>query len=292
MSQFEPPQEKLTDKGTSEVVLDNSEVRIIVPKNEEAACYYGQGTRWCTAATQSHNMFDHYNRIGSLYIILPKKPRYEGEKYQLHFPSEQFMDENDDQVDLVELIDTRFPFLHEFFLEREPSLKNLVIFAENKILQSIWEEIGERAMEIAYEEFFYEWEMNDDTFRDWQAEQAIKKEYIDEEGDIDWDRVHEDDELNDYGQYNEGAAEFLNDVRAVSQKDGEKIRELAYNYWSEGESYQEEQLTLTGLEYLFAWRIEKEVDGDAKNELAKIIERKIGVRKNREGKYEVFTNNN
>ncbi len=50
MDEFEDPQEELTDKGQARVVYDDAQARVIVPDDEAAACYYGQGTRWCTAA--------------------------------------------------------------------------------------------------------------------------------------------------------------------------------------------------------------------------------------------------
>ena len=44
------------------------------PLDQEAACYLGQGTQWCTAATYSDNYFDHYNEVGGLIIINLKEP--------------------------------------------------------------------------------------------------------------------------------------------------------------------------------------------------------------------------
>ena len=44
------------------------------PMDEEAACYLGQGTQWCTAATYSDNYFDQYNEVGGLIIINLKEP--------------------------------------------------------------------------------------------------------------------------------------------------------------------------------------------------------------------------
>jgi len=81
-------------KGNATEILNNSEFRIIIPYDKDAACYYGQGTRWCTAA-KNNNMFDHYAGDGPLFIVIPKDPEYEGQKWQLHFCSNQFMDEAD-----------------------------------------------------------------------------------------------------------------------------------------------------------------------------------------------------
>ena len=69
---------------------------IIAPKTEEAACYYGKGTRWCTAADKN-NMFDHYNKEGQLYIVINKADPEE--KYQLHFERKSFMDANDNPIE-------------------------------------------------------------------------------------------------------------------------------------------------------------------------------------------------
>ena len=43
-------------------------------KDQEASCYIGQGTRWCTAASKSTNYFSEYNANGPLLVINFKKP--------------------------------------------------------------------------------------------------------------------------------------------------------------------------------------------------------------------------
>ena len=53
---------------------------VYIPHTQEASCYLGRGTRWCTAATKSTNYFNSYNKSGKLIIfILP-----DGSKYQYH----------------------------------------------------------------------------------------------------------------------------------------------------------------------------------------------------------------
>jgi hypothetical protein len=49
-----------------------------------------------------------------LYIVLPKKPEHEGEKYQLHFASDFYANENDVGVKLTTLMN-RWPQLHKLF---------------------------------------------------------------------------------------------------------------------------------------------------------------------------------
>lgn len=82
-------------------VFDGEEIRVVVPLKQEAACYYGQGTRWCTAASRGRNMFRYYDQQGPLYIVIPKNPTYKGEKYQLHLPTRQFMNEKDESISLI-----------------------------------------------------------------------------------------------------------------------------------------------------------------------------------------------
>lgn len=80
-------------------------------KTKEAACLYGKGTRWCTAA-ENHNAFDQYHRRGPLYVVQTPDKR----KYQFHFQSGQFMDEKDRPENLAGLV------------SKHPQLKNVSDF--------------------------------------------------------------------------------------------------------------------------------------------------------------------
>lgn len=89
-------------------------VSIYQPITQLEAVHLGQGTKWCTAS-KNNNKFDYYNTYGSMYVVVPKKPRYPGEKYQLYNPVDhpelhQNMDEEDDPIDIVSLLD-RFPMI-------------------------------------------------------------------------------------------------------------------------------------------------------------------------------------
>ena len=202
------PETVQVDRGQATTVYNDKDVRVVVPHDQTAACYYGQGTKWCTAATQGVNYFDRYNREGPLYILVPKSPEYTGEKYQLHFPSSQFMNEEDEPNDLIEIIEHRFPGLKKFFLERESDkLKDRIAFIDDAHLLRLYQLITKHANELA-REMIIDKENDDDNFRDWQVDNAIARGYIDENDDIDWDRVHEDSDL-DYTSYNENAGHFL-----------------------------------------------------------------------------------
>jgi hypothetical protein len=96
----------------SEKVYNSENYMIVVPKTQEASCAYGRGTRWCTAATGSNNYFHRYNNQGPLYIVIDKKTQ---EKYQFHFQSEQYMDAEDDRLDLDQ------------FFDENPEMKNPLV---------------------------------------------------------------------------------------------------------------------------------------------------------------------
>jgi hypothetical protein len=86
MDEYEDPDKvELKDKGRAFTMYEDSEWRVIVPQDEASSCYYGQGTRWCTAATKGNNMFKYYHNIAPILIAQPKDSEYPGEKYQLHF---------------------------------------------------------------------------------------------------------------------------------------------------------------------------------------------------------------
>ena len=110
----ELPEQVEKAKGNADEFYNDEDVRIIIPKDKTSACYYGQGTQWCTASTKSTNYFNSYNKQGKLYIILPKNPEHEGEKFQLHFATNFYANENDVVVRLQTLI-ARWPQLHKVF---------------------------------------------------------------------------------------------------------------------------------------------------------------------------------
>ena len=51
MDEYEDPDQdkKKLEKGDAHTAFENDQVRIVIPNDQAAACYYGQGTRWCTA---------------------------------------------------------------------------------------------------------------------------------------------------------------------------------------------------------------------------------------------------
>jgi hypothetical protein len=132
----------------AKMVFDGENWRVIEIKDKgvvgkEAACFYGgnnQETRWCTSAPGA-SWFDRYIKDGPLYVIfnpndtdiapttgLPKT------RYQFHFPSNQFMDKDDRQQDLVQLLNGPMSELKGFF--KPEFAKGLTVGGEKLIIDS------------------------------------------------------------------------------------------------------------------------------------------------------------
>lgn len=95
-------------------------------------------TNWCTSIENSSN-YKTYIKQGPLYIILPnndngKVGQISGlpvERYQFHFPSNQFKDRKNGNINLVEYFNGKFSDLKDFF--KTEFLKAYVQPKSNKI---------------------------------------------------------------------------------------------------------------------------------------------------------------
>jgi len=130
------------------LVFDGDNWRVVEIKDKgavgkEAACFYGgnnQETRWCTSAPGA-SWFDRYIKDGPLYVVynpndtdiapatgLPKT------RYQFHFPSNQFMDKDDRQQDLVALLNGPMSELKTFF--KPEFAKGLTVGGQKLVIDS------------------------------------------------------------------------------------------------------------------------------------------------------------
>lgn len=98
-------------------------------KGKEAAIWYGGfkdvragETDWCTSSPNL-SYFEGYIKDGPLYVVFPNDDKGEvgkrtglpKERYQFHFPSNQFMDREDHRVKLVELLNGEMNELKDIF---------------------------------------------------------------------------------------------------------------------------------------------------------------------------------
>ena len=57
----------------SEVVYEDDRFKVVVPQSHDASCYYGSGTKWCTATKGNDTHFSNYDKEGKLFYILDKQ---------------------------------------------------------------------------------------------------------------------------------------------------------------------------------------------------------------------------
>jgi len=216
LDDYEKNKPKKLTKGESTVVYEDEYVRVIEPKDEAAACYYGQGTRWCTAATDGTNFFNSYNADGPLLIILPKKTSHDGEKYQLHFESNQFMNEKDNPIDLYWLLKERFENseLYEWLNEKH-RLSNTLQFMDEGLLIKVMEVIYEIAEQHLHEMIF-DSEFGDEDWQSFIDDNGAR----DEDGDIDYDKLS-----MSYGEYS-GWDVYINELRNLVILDKSELNDL------------------------------------------------------------------
>lgn len=132
-------QEYFKNQEVIDFYKDN-QLHIIIPVTESASCYFGAGTKWCTAATGSDNFFNQYNKDGPLYIIYT----HDKKKYQLHIDENirtlQLMDVKDKRVDVSKLI-KEYPSLLKAFHDIALDLKIIQLIDPSNISRAELNEI-------------------------------------------------------------------------------------------------------------------------------------------------------
>ena len=53
-------------------IYEDNRFVVVVPKTHKSSCYYGAGTKWCTASKDSDTHFSSYKGNGELYYIIDK----------------------------------------------------------------------------------------------------------------------------------------------------------------------------------------------------------------------------
>ena len=133
----------------AELFYDGTDWRVIKVEDKgavgkEAACFYGgnnQETRWCTSTPGTDQWFNRYIKDGPLYVVFnPNDTDVAAEtglpktRYQFHFPSNQFMDKDDRQQDLVQLLNGPMQELKSFF--KPEFAKGLTVGGEKLVIDS------------------------------------------------------------------------------------------------------------------------------------------------------------
>jgi len=120
----------------SEVVYEDDRFKVVVPKSHTASCYYGAGTKWCTAAKDNPGHFTNYDREGKLFYILDKASPTSDKYYKValnktYKGANTFYDAKDSSIpdpedidkifmhpELLNKIDEYFNFTHKDEIEK------------------------------------------------------------------------------------------------------------------------------------------------------------------------------
>jgi hypothetical protein len=105
IDQFVERKDEDEDDDGVEWIIKSKYYKALIPRTMEAAKKWGKNTRWCTA-WEKNNQFDSYAKQGDLVIIIAKIGNEANEykygpsegtwrKFQFHFETHSFMDEND-----------------------------------------------------------------------------------------------------------------------------------------------------------------------------------------------------
>ena len=191
------------------LVYEDSDWQVYTPHTYEASCKLGSGTRWCTASTANDHYYNYYKeRYGGEYYININK--HNGEKFQFHFPSNQFMNEEDYPIDM-DYFANENPELANFYIELAHNGKIQVDDAEIDVEPLYCRVTGlprKFIMDLFNEDDLYEYFDSGNYTSTKEAVTNIKQGYltlndkvisaikeredISDDEDIDWDLVSKD----------------------------------------------------------------------------------------------------
>lgn len=101
--------------GEFDVLLDNELYSVIVPKTHRSACYWGSGSRWCTAHSGYDRTYWGYAEKGPIVIIYYKNGDIKN-NIQFHIETSQYMDLEDRPID-AEGMFTKYPDVLNAFVD-------------------------------------------------------------------------------------------------------------------------------------------------------------------------------
>lgn len=126
-SSYSYPGSEIVFKGENWTVVKISELTDLA---KNAACFFGGydlkptmgETSWCTASPGSYNRYIYHAQKGPLYVVLPNHSTSFGQKtglpsvrYQFHFATNQFMDQYDRNITLIDFLNGSMKELKEYF---------------------------------------------------------------------------------------------------------------------------------------------------------------------------------
>jgi hypothetical protein len=71
------------NREDADVVYEDDRFTVLTPRTYKSSCYYGAGTKWCTAASNGSSHFDTYNVDGKLFYFIDKKAKSSDDYYKV-----------------------------------------------------------------------------------------------------------------------------------------------------------------------------------------------------------------
>jgi hypothetical protein len=106
-----------------ELFYEDEYIKVEIPLTYRASCKLGSGTEWCTATGKTDEYYKHYTKGGDkLYVIFDKNT--EG-KYQFSFGNEQYMDENDEEIEDFSFLENSPDFFKK--IKDVPNLDKFIV---------------------------------------------------------------------------------------------------------------------------------------------------------------------
>lgn len=239
-------------RGLTKLVYKDNTLAVYIPLDAAGARSLAKGTVWCT---QSENQYKIYSSQGPLYVLLPQQPKYENEKYQIHLPSNQYMDPNDDPTDVDTLVN-RFPNFFAWLRENDEEAIKEVLFIDSETLQNIWKAIAAMAIKL-YKEASYNIATNSDNESDYIFT-LIDAGAVDEESKIDYDKVKK---LNlEFWKLDDGMKADIASITHVSQYSASKIKKKMYDMYEEYGRYDDSYTSINELPSAFYFDMSMELN--------------------------------
>lgn len=186
-------------KGAN-VVFNDDKYFIVNPENYESSCYYGRGTKWCTAAeTDSH--FKRYNEDGKLFYIIDRTKPTDDPLYKMALikkfdGSMTLFDAVDNRIDFEDVVgkvkfDEIITSINKFLQDRYP--EQLKIYSDKVAAENernrlerlrIQRELEEKRREAQDRRDEGEWSVSFDEMGDEGLKAHALLEWLDQYGDV------------------------------------------------------------------------------------------------------------
>lgn len=267
------------DMEGSKKVYEDDTFYVTNPLTYEASCYYGKGTKWCTASATDEYHFRNKNSEGKLFYIINKKlptndVNYKVALYKSFEEEESFWNAKDDQIRsgwifgteeltkiklaIDEYMETEYKEQLEIYRDKERKRK------EQQRLRQLEIERRQRQLESEAEERREEneWELGPDCPEEGLRAHALL-DWLEDTSDIDkltlQDRVRLDElkenleQLNERLEELEDAGEDTDEITGEIEDIEDEISDIeekkdVYNIIPIGKHYDMYQFEVIGLD--------------------------------------------